>query len=865
MQTVSPQFTAESGNGGLHWPTYGIQVSWTKQINSDYSFFTIGESVIGGSDIIPSSSMSATSFLQQYQYTDYTSVTQSWSVSRNIGQYPYGAFGAQGSIVLNNTSLEFTPGYDSIIGSYITYGRPIMIATGFQVYNSPSPNPNPFTDPPVSFSETINLFAGLATQPQNDIANRQITLSAFDGFDYLENFTSKAQGPLALELNGAYYQAQTTITSASNGQSLPQSTINVDSTVGFPPSGTALVITTYGYQTVTYMNTTGTALTGCSGGSGTMVTGNSVSASPIYAQQIMGDLLQEAGFSPDQYVLEQSLQGPIGYFSPYNLQIGDIMQAFCEAEQGLFFFDENGIARFWNRQHIADNNTPVWVISEDDCIQISPEETPILNDVQVQANPRAVQPRQQIWQQTSSTQIPNATNQTLLYNLSTNPSFENNITNWSTSGGTLTRITTDPYVGVACAQLVSTGSSQYMYNSITCAINTHYVAQCHVKGTIGAVVTIAAVENSVTLASATVTLDGNWDMLNLPSFLTDGTHTSFNLEIYPTTSQTIEVDAVMVSPTNNASSTYFDGETTYSSTYVYSWQGTANNSASTATPAGSVTIEADFQDNNGSVPVTYVTLPIYSTNVGTSLTSNYTANFADDGSGSDAGSYVYIAGTSLVNEPSDAASLTGSSYFITFVNTASQPVYITQLTLFGAPASVTYTINQEVTNQASIALYGDNPTNNGQPLLIQNDLIQNPDTANSDAWQIVNDFSVPFQRLTLECFPIPQLQIGDTVTVGMTDVIGNATYQPVGILSSITALAGLKPEATPMGILSSVTHSIPLPQYTDYTVVGITMSAGTTQKTDAQYSQQLELEVRQPVHYFTIGSSLIGGQDQIAP
>ena len=76
----------------------------------------------------------------------------------------------------------------------------------------------------------------------------------------------------------------TTISSASNGAPLPQSTINVASTAGFASTGSScptgacglLVTTSNGTQVVKYTGTTGTSFTGCSGGTGTMSTGGSV-------------------------------------------------------------------------------------------------------------------------------------------------------------------------------------------------------------------------------------------------------------------------------------------------------------------------------------------------------------------------------------------------------------------------------------------------------------------------------------------------------------------------------------------------------------------------------------------------------------
>lgn len=68
----------------------------------------------------------------------------------------------------------------------------------------------------------------------------------------------------------------TSIAAGSNGASLPQATINVADTTGFPTSGYVYIITTAGYQVVTYTGVTATTLTGCSGGTGTMATGNPV-------------------------------------------------------------------------------------------------------------------------------------------------------------------------------------------------------------------------------------------------------------------------------------------------------------------------------------------------------------------------------------------------------------------------------------------------------------------------------------------------------------------------------------------------------------------------------------------------------------
>lgn len=78
---------------------------------------------------------------------------------------------------------------------------------------------------------------------------------------------------------GSLTRVSTTIATGSNGQVLPQSTVVVANTSGFPSSGTITVQTSNGSQTVTYTGTTGTTFTGCSGGTGTMTTGGAVTGS----------------------------------------------------------------------------------------------------------------------------------------------------------------------------------------------------------------------------------------------------------------------------------------------------------------------------------------------------------------------------------------------------------------------------------------------------------------------------------------------------------------------------------------------------------------------------------------------------------
>jgi hypothetical protein len=748
MQTVPDDFTSESGaNSLLHYPKFGAQISWTKSQNAAYQFFTIGTSLIGGPDFIPGAGRFP-AFFDQYQFTDYTDYVLAMNVSRNIGQYPYGAVGADASVTLDNTSLMFLPGYDPVIGNDITLGRPMKLSVGYG-------------------DTTINVFSGFSTMPQNQIGQRLIVVGAFDGMDTLNNFISTGSGPLASLNNGNYVDAP--------------------------------------------------------------------------ANLIIADLLTEAGLNTSEYILENSLQPNIGYFCPNSLLIGDIIRAFCEAEQAIFLFDENGIAHFWNRQHVYNNQASLWTFNEDDALfDLSYEQTPVINDVQFIGNPRYVDVNQQLYLSSSYVTIPAPSDSTVLSNLCTNPNFNTNVTNWSTpGGGTLTYSNLVYYSGSGSAKLVSTGATQYMRNTVTVTTNNTYVAQCRVQGTAGTVVKFQAFEAGVLIGNLSYTLDTNWDLLVMPTITTDNVNTSVEFRIAPNTADTIYVDEVLITTSGSPISGYWDGSSAATTTHIYSWSGTVNNSTSVATPVGAKVVTLTFSDADGELPVVSTDTLHWYTDVG--ATSKYRTNTANDNTGTDTQSFTTIQSAILSTQPSSATSLSSSSYTVTVLNSNTVPIYLTELEVWGRPAKLREAINEEYQNQASMVIYGTNPANNGQPLQFTNDLVQSKDTAHSNAFTLVQDFSTPYQRAIADVAPVPQLQIGDTVTIGSTDV-------PVTTVS-------------PMGMLMSLTQTQNNPSYTEYTVVGI----GLEFSADNLMSQKLELEVRVLASYFTIASSAIGGNDQIAP
>jgi hypothetical protein len=115
----------------------------------------------------------------------------------------------------------------------------------------------------------------------------------------------------------------TTIAAGSNGQTLPQATINVISTTGFPNSGTINVTTAANTpQVVTYTGKTPTSFTGCSGGTGAMTTTNPVTGQ-IFTGCVggTGTMLTNGSVSVNQPSTDDSIYKIIAVPSTTQLQL----------------------------------------------------------------------------------------------------------------------------------------------------------------------------------------------------------------------------------------------------------------------------------------------------------------------------------------------------------------------------------------------------------------------------------------------------------------------------------------------------------------------------------------------------------------
>lgn len=120
----------------------------------------------------------------------------------------------------------------------------------------------------------------------------------------------------------------------------------------------------------------------------------------IYTHQAIEELLLMAGLTEEQYVLEKGTQ-IIPVVWTEDRFINPLISELSAAERGRAFFDELGIFRFWNKDHL--HNLPsllgIKLTKENWLLNINYEiaEQAIKNDITIKAQPRVSTGTQVVW------------------------------------------------------------------------------------------------------------------------------------------------------------------------------------------------------------------------------------------------------------------------------------------------------------------------------------------------------------------------------------------------------------------------------------------------------------------------------------
>jgi len=170
MQTTDATFTATEKLQVRH-PRQRTLISWKKNYNSAYTFFTIGVSLIGGNDLIKGNNDALTQW-DKYDYDDETNRVMDLSYEREMVQPVGSMFKALADVTLDNYDDRFTRGVDADIGTSLLPMRPIKIATGFKQSDG--------------LINTIMQFVGLtSSNPDVDAKTKKAKIHAEDFLEYL--------------------------------------------------------------------------------------------------------------------------------------------------------------------------------------------------------------------------------------------------------------------------------------------------------------------------------------------------------------------------------------------------------------------------------------------------------------------------------------------------------------------------------------------------------------------------------------------------------------------------------------------------------------------------------------------------------
>lgn len=195
----------------------------------------------------------------------------------------------QGSSVGPDVLLTQAPSVFSVPG-YLGYPAGGEVVTGGQV-TTPDGSASIVANSTASDGHgwLLNLNGGLADDPT--LVGGNISLAT--GRKLVQAVNANIA---TVPMPAAFFNAEdgslsapgdaiTSIAAGSDGQNLPQTTIFANNTDVFRPSGTIIVITDSGPQVVAYTGTVSGQFTGCSGGVGTMHSGNNVYGAALGAER----------------------------------------------------------------------------------------------------------------------------------------------------------------------------------------------------------------------------------------------------------------------------------------------------------------------------------------------------------------------------------------------------------------------------------------------------------------------------------------------------------------------------------------------------------------------------------------------------
>lgn len=161
-------------------------------------------------------------------------------------------------------------------------------------------------------------------------------------------------------------------------------------------------------------------------------------------------------------------------------------------------------------------------------------------------------------------------------------------------------------------------------------------------------------------------------------------------------------------------------------------------------------------------------------------TTDYTANTSEDGSGTDKTAQISISITRFAN-----------AVKIDVTNNDAAPVYLTLLKLRGTPAKESDEVTVSYEDSNSVGIYGKRPRGGYE---ISNKYLADETYALTMAQNIVDIYKSPKSKIILKARAVPQIQLGDMITVNDPENNYNYLTRTIGIKTRFSISGGMEQE-----------------------------------------------------------------------
>lgn len=129
---------------------------------------------------------------------------------------------------------------------------------------------------------------------------------------------------------------------------------------------------------------------------------NTIAMQNVRTNEVLANIFQQFGLTPDQYDLAQGRNViPFLFFERDQHTAGDIIRPLMQAEMGMLWLDEQGVIRF--RPRLEQPNDPVYYFDHDSIIELdTSEDDEIINHVIINTDVREVQEYQTVYSKTDT-------------------------------------------------------------------------------------------------------------------------------------------------------------------------------------------------------------------------------------------------------------------------------------------------------------------------------------------------------------------------------------------------------------------------------------------------------------------------------